>query len=162
MFQVSDQLRPARPGRLVLAVPVSAPNPCQFGWLLSEHSAGEANWTAAQATAAYSLFSATCSLLMHLAHTAGAQISGREWFLSMREQFEKSKLYPAQQNPDSYLALFRMIAYQAQEIKVSRKCLIGAFLIISLALRDLEQGSNRILFKKDTINKDETTTHSPI
>lgn len=109
MFQVSDQLKPARPERLVLAVPVSAPNPCQCGWLSSEHSAGEADWIAARATAAYSLLSVTHSLLkMHLARTAGAQSARRKYFLSIREQFKKSKLYPVLESPDSYLALFRI------------------------------------------------------
>lgn len=71
-LQVSEQLKPARPERLVLAVPVSAqPLPVRVAALRA--SAGEADWTAARATAAYSLLPATHSLLrMHLAHTVGA------------------------------------------------------------------------------------------
>ena len=72
VLQVSEQLKPARPERLVLAVPVSAqPLPVRVAALRA--SAGEADWTAARATAAYSLLSTTPSLLrMHLARAARA------------------------------------------------------------------------------------------
>lgn len=46
VLQVSEQLKPARPERLVLAVPVSAqPLPVRVAALRA--SAGEADWTAA-------------------------------------------------------------------------------------------------------------------
>lgn len=76
----------------------------------------------------------------------------------MREQFKKSKLYSAQENPNSYLALFRRS--KLRKYRWVENASLEIFLIISLVLRGLEQGCSRVLFKEDTINKDKDThTH---
>ncbi|EPQ02738.1 Telomerase-binding protein EST1A [Myotis brandtii] len=58
VFQVSDQLKPARPERLVLAVPVSAPNPANLGGYFQSTLQGkQIGLQPVQSTAAYSLLS---------------------------------------------------------------------------------------------------------
>lgn len=96
VFQVSDQLKPARPERLVLAVPVSAPNPANLGGCFQSTLQGkQIGLQPVQSTAAYSLLSVTRSLLrIHLARTARAHALDESSFCEGTVQEEQAVLCP--------------------------------------------------------------------
>lgn len=133
VLQVSDQLKPARPERLALAVPTSALSLASVGGCSQSTLQGKQDWTVAQAAAAYRLLSATplpLLLKMHLVETA-----------ELRALREESSFFPwgnisrrasCTLPREDRTPLWLCSKCPAQEIQVSRNYHSGNFLIIAV------------------------------